>query len=103
MKWMPLLIASATAFSAAPKIADAQDPTPVAALRNQLESKVPGNWQMHVRWREGALLASFMPPNQEAFDLWYQPENLLQKMRDLCPAPGDGIIPGAAADPGHLG
>jgi hypothetical protein len=37
------------------------------------------------------LLASFMPPYQEAFDLWYQPEALLQKMRDLCPPPGDGI------------
>ena len=86
-----LLMLSAAALTAVPQIGEAQDLTPVAALKNQLESKVPSNWQMHVRWREGTLLASFMPPYQEAFDLWYQPEALLQKMRDLCPEPGDRI------------
>lgn len=91
MKWVLLLITSAAAFSGASQIAKPEDMTPVAALKNQLESKVPGNWRMHIRWREHTLLASFMPPYQEAFDLWYEPENLLRKMRDLCPTPGDGI------------
>jgi hypothetical protein len=91
MNWVLLLILSGAALTTAPQISDAQDIVPVAALKNQLESKAPSNWQMHVRWREGTLLASFMPPYQEAFDLWYQPESLLQKMRHLCPEPGDEI------------
>jgi hypothetical protein len=90
MKWMPMLIAAA-AFCAVPAIAEAQDAAPVAALKSELAGKVPGNWQVRVRWRDGAVLASFMPPFQEGFDLWYRPEVLLGRMRDLCPAPGDGI------------
>ncbi len=89
MKWRALLIVAAV--GAMPQLAEAQDPAPVAALQHELQSKLPGNWQMHVRWRDGDVLASFMPPYQEAFDLWYQPEALLQKMQELCPAPGDEI------------
>ena len=91
MKWVLLLIIFAAGFPVASRSADGQDAMPVAVLKNQLESKVPGNWQMHIRWRDRTLLASFMPPYQEAFNLWYQPDSLLQKMRDLCPAPGDEI------------
>ena len=91
MKWILVLVALAAATSAAPPIADAEDLTAVEALKDQLEHKVPRNWQIRVRWRDGVLLASFMPPYQEGFDLWYRPENLLQKMSDLCPEPGAGI------------
>jgi hypothetical protein len=91
MKWVLPLIISAAGSPVASQIADGPDAMPVAALKDQLANKVPGNWQMHIRWRDGTLLASFMPPYQEAFNLWYQPDSLLQKMRDLCPAPGDEI------------
>jgi hypothetical protein len=60
-------------------------------LKDQLTSKVAGNWQVHVRWRESVLLASFMPPYQEAFELWYRPEELLRTMTHLCPAADDAI------------
>ena len=91
MRWTILVLAAAAAFAGLPQIAAAQDAAPVTALKQELESKVPHNWQMHVRWREGAVLASMIPPYQEGFDLWYQPDTLLQKMRDLCPASGDPI------------
>jgi hypothetical protein len=32
-----------------------------------------------------------MPPYQEAFDLWYEPDKLREKMLALCP-PGDDAI-----------
>jgi hypothetical protein len=37
------------------------------------------------------LLASFIPPYHEGFDLWYRPENLLEKINDLCPERGARI------------
>jgi hypothetical protein len=73
------------------RTAGADDVAAKLALTQQLEHRVPGNWQMHVRWREATLLASFMPPYQEAFDLWYQPDVLLAKMQGLCPVPADPI------------
>jgi hypothetical protein len=84
MRWVLVLIAFMAALPAALPIANAED-TPVSELTNQLEQKVPSRWQMRVRWRDGVLLASFIPPYQEGFDLWYQPDTLHQKMIDLCP------------------
>ena len=83
MRWA-FLIAIVTALSAALPIANAEE-MELGELRNQLEQNAPHHWQVHVRWRDGVLLASFMPPYHEAFDLWYKPESLLQKMIDLCP------------------
>jgi hypothetical protein len=85
-----VLIALVAALSAALPVADAED-TASGELKNQLEQKMPRHWQVHVRWRDGVLLASLMPPYHEAFDLWYQPESLLQKVGDLCPERGARI------------
>jgi hypothetical protein len=85
MRWVSILTAFLAVLPAVLPIAKAED-APVEELKNHLERKAPRHWQVHVRWRDHALLASFMPPYQEAFDLWYQPESLLQTMRELCPA-----------------
>ena len=91
MNWSRWLLVFATSFCALTRTAGADDVAAKLALTQQLEHRVPGNWQMHVRWREATLLASFMPPYQEAFDLWYQPDALLAKMKGLCPVPADPI------------
>jgi hypothetical protein len=90
MRWGLVLIAFVAALSTALPTADAED-TAFGELKNHLEQKAPHHWQVHIRWRDGVLLASFMPPYHEAFDLWYQPESLLQKIRDLCPERGARI------------
>ena len=90
MRSVLVLIAFVAALSAALPIANAGD-TALGELKSHLEQKAPRHWQVHVRWRDGVLLASFMPPYHEAFDLWYKPESLLQKMSDLCPKRGARI------------
>lgn len=60
-------------------------------LRDETVAKVPSNWQVHVSTRPNALIVFLMPPYQEAFDLWYEPEKLRAKMLALCPAAGDAI------------
>jgi len=90
MRWVLVLIALMAALFAAPPIAIAED-TALGELKNHLEQKAPRHWQVHVRWRDGVLLASFMPPYHEAFDLWYKPESLFEKMIDLCPERGARI------------
>jgi hypothetical protein len=85
MRWVSILTAFLAVLPAVLPIAKAEDAA-VEELKDHLERKAPRHWQVHVRWRDHALLASFMPPYQEAFDLWYQPESLLQTMRELCPA-----------------
>ena len=90
MRWALILIASVKALLAVLPIANAVD-TALGELRNHLKQKAPRHWQVHVRWRDGVLLASFMPPYHEAFDLWYKPDRLLQKMSDLCPERGARI------------
>ena len=52
---------------------------------------MPGDWQVHVSWREDQLVAFVMPPYQEGFDLWYEPETLRSKMLSLCPPDGDSV------------
>jgi hypothetical protein len=86
-----LFLMTFAAIAAALPRAHAEDVTALETLKNELEHKLPSTWQMHVRWRDGALLASFMPPYQEAFDLWYRPTDLLEKMSALCPGPDAGI------------
>ena len=86
-----LFLMTFAAIAAAVPRAHSGDATALETLRNELEHKLPSKWQMHVRWRDGALLASFMPPYQEAFDLWYRPTDLLGKMSALCPEPDAGI------------
>src|SRR6516162_16488 len=90
MRWALVLIAFAQAPLTVLPIANAEDMT-LGELKNYLEQKAPRYWQIHIRWRDGVLLASFMPPYHEAFDLWYKPESLLQKMSDLCPERGARI------------
>ena len=90
MRWALVSIAVVAALSAALPVADAED-TALGELKNHLEQKAPRHWQVHVRWRDGVLLASFIPPYHEAFDLWYRPESLLEKINDLCPERGARI------------
>ncbi len=60
-------------------------------LEEQILRKVPQNWQVHVSRRGDDLIAFFMPPYQEAFDLWYEPGQLQAKMLALCPSGDDAI------------
>ncbi len=60
-------------------------------LKDETAAKVPSNWQIHVSPRDKALVVFLMPPYQEAFDLWYEPEKLHAKMLALCPGPNDAI------------
>jgi hypothetical protein len=74
----------------APVIAD--EPPPEATyLEQEIARKVPQNWQVHVSRRGDDLVAFFMPPYQEAFDLWYEPDKLREKMLALCPSGNDAI------------
>ena len=74
----------------APVIAD--EPPPEAIyLEQEIARKVPQNWQVHVSRRGDDLIAFFMPPYQEAFDLWYEPGQLREKMLALCPSNDDTI------------
>jgi hypothetical protein len=69
----------------------AAEPSPEAYLAQEIAGKAPQNWQIHVSRRGDDLVAFFMPPYQEAFDLWYQPNQLREKMLSFCPAGDDAI------------
>lgn len=75
----------------APVIAAEPSPEASAYLEQQIAPKVPQNWQVHVSQRGDDLVAFFMPPYQEAFDLWYEPGRLREKMLALCPSSDDAI------------
>jgi hypothetical protein len=90
MRWALVLIACVAALLAVLPIANAED-SALGELKDHLEQRAPSHWQVHIRWRDGVLLASFMPPYHEAFELWYKPDSLLQKMSDLCPKRGARI------------
>jgi hypothetical protein len=66
---------------------------PVVLLTNELKSQTPAQWEVRVRWREGdQLLATITPwPYQEAFDLWYDPSRLFEKLSSLCPKADDPV------------
>ena len=72
MRWVSILTAFLAVLPAVLPIAKGEDAA-LEELKHHLEREAPRHWQVHVRWRDYALLASFMPPYQEAFDLWYQP------------------------------
>ncbi|MFY9642050.1 MAG: hypothetical protein WA384_20795 [Rhodomicrobium sp.] len=60
-------------------------------VQQELAAKVPSTWQIHVTQRDGHLLGFVTPPYQEAFNLWYEPQKLQEKLQSLCPAPQDAI------------
>jgi hypothetical protein len=62
-----------------------------AYLQQEILRKAPPNWQVHVSRRGDDLIAFFIPPYQEAFDLWYEPAQLHAKMLALCPSGDDAI------------
>jgi len=77
----------------APAIA-AEFPSEAGAyFEREMARKVPQNWQVHVSRRGEGLIAFFMPPYQEAFDLWYDPDQLREKILALCPSSDDAIWP----------
>ncbi len=75
----------------APVIAAEPSSDAGAYLEQEIARKVPQNWQVHVSRRGDDLIAFFMPPYQEAFDLWYEPGQLRDKMLALCPSSDDAI------------
>jgi hypothetical protein len=75
----------------APAIAAEPSSEAGAYLEQEIARKVPQNWQVHVSRRGDDLIAFFMPPYQEAFDLWYEPGQLREKMLALCPSGNDTI------------
>src|SRR5262245_28511582 len=85
-----LFLMTVAAIAAALPRAHADDVTALETLKNELEHKLPSKWQMHVRWRDGAARV-IHAALQEAFDLWYRPKDLLEKMSALCPEPDAGI------------
>ncbi|MGH6867447.1 MAG: hypothetical protein ACREDA_00950 [Methylocella sp.] len=60
-------------------------------LQQELKGKVPSNWEVHVSRRGDMLLAFITPPYQDAFDLWYEPAKLRERMLALCPGTDDTI------------
>ena len=60
-------------------------------LQNELKARTPADWQVHVSDRGDTLLAFVTPPYQQAFDLWYEPAALKERMLGLCPAAGDAV------------
>ena len=60
-------------------------------LQGELKGRVPANWEVHVSDRGDTLLAFVTPPYQEAFDLWFEPAQLKEKMLRLCPAAANSI------------
>ncbi|MGH6811259.1 MAG: hypothetical protein ACREDM_02590 [Methylocella sp.] len=83
-----------------PFAACAESSPPRDWLRQELKGKVPSNWQVHVSRRGDMLLAFITPPYQEAFDLWYEPVKLRERMLGLCPGPDDAIW--ARVAPGQI-
>lgn len=88
----PLILAAfLTLALTAPAIA-AEAPSEAGAyLKQEIARKVPQNWQVHVSRRGDGLIAFFMPPYQVAFDLWYEPNQLREKILALCPSNDDAI------------
>ena len=86
-----LCLAQIPGFGAMAQEAPAQPAIARRLLQDELTSRTPANWQVHVSDRGDTLLAFVTPPYQEAFDLWYEPTTLKAKMLGLCPAVGDEV------------
>ena len=71
----------------------AEEGDAVTLLTSELKAQTPSRWEVRVRWREAdMLLATITPwPYQEAFDLWYDPSTLLEKLSALCPKADDPV------------
>lgn len=82
------IIAALIAGSSVPAFATSPE---AILLKQETAAKVPSNWQIHVSPRDKVLVVFLMPPYQEAFNLWYEPEKLHAKMLALCPGPNDAI------------
>jgi hypothetical protein len=94
MPRQPILLVQAAFFTlalGAQVIAAELSSEASAYLEQAIARKVPQNWQVHVSRRGDDLIAFFMPPYQEAFDLWYEPDQLREKMLSLCPSNDDTI------------
>jgi len=74
-----------------PQATSAEQSEDAKRLQHELAAKVPSTWQIHVTQRDGQLLGFVTPPYQEAFNLWYEPQKLQEKIQSLCPAPQDAI------------
>jgi hypothetical protein len=74
-----------------PFAACAESSPPRDWLQQELKDKVPSNWQVYVSQRGDMLLAFITPPYQDAFDLWYEPVKLRERILGLCPGPDDAI------------
>jgi hypothetical protein len=72
-------------------LAVSAEPPEAQRLSEEIASKAPSNWQIHVTWRENQLVAFVTPPYQEAFDMWYKPEKLRAAMLKLCPGRDDPL------------
>ena len=63
------------------------EPSPQAALLNQeLTTKVPQSWQIHVTWRDEVLVAFITPPYQEALTFGTRPRNCTRRCSVCAPA-----------------
>jgi len=60
-------------------------------LLEETIAKVPSEWQVHISPRGNTLVIFLTPPYQEAFNFWYDPQRLQEKMLALCPGPNDEI------------
>lgn len=86
-----LLFAALVILASSRAVVHAEDRSALAVLRQEFQTRVPKHWQVRLSQRERFILVSLMPPNQEAFDLWYDPEKQLASLRRLCPEPGHEI------------
>ena len=78
-------------FLAASTMALAEQSREAKLLQRQLADRVPNTWQIHATLREGVLVGFVTPPYQEAFNLWYEPQKLQEKLESLCPGRDDAI------------
>lgn len=76
------------ALSVAPVLAGSPE---ASLLLEETIAKVPSEWQVRISPRGNTLVIFLTPPYQEAFDLWYEPQRLQEKMLALCPGPNDVI------------
>lgn len=86
MKPAALLMA---AVLAVPVPAAAADPAEL--LSEFIEARAPQDWNVRVRWRDDVLVAFLSPPVTQAFDLFYDSEEQLAVLRDLCPPKSEPV------------
>jgi len=91
MRLPALFLLAAAAFLPAQAPAAPQDEA-VKILTAEIKARAPANWEVRVRWHDGQLLASITPwPYQEAFNLWYAPTGIADRLAALCPKADEEI------------